>query len=159
MHINVLVMFFSCFGHKNNYHSWIFSLISNSKCEVIDPNFDLHPISGSGLIIFSHCAVLFFWCCSMYTEIGFCIVGFSRTVGFSFEMVLMCTCTWSAPETFQTWEDKGGDCAARWDTCVFMCVTATRHPRDQAGNSRFSLWLQHAQPHPWSSLFLLIISH
>lgn len=58
MHINVLDMFFSYFVHKNNYHSWIFSLISNSKCQVIDWNFDLLLISGSGLLSCSLLLVL-----------------------------------------------------------------------------------------------------
>lgn len=54
-------LYFSpCFVHKgNNYHSWIFSLVSNGEYGVIDSNFDLQPISQSGLIIFSHYPVLF----------------------------------------------------------------------------------------------------
>lgn len=82
MYINVLDMFFSYFVHKNNYHSSVFSLISNSKCWVIDPNFDLLSISGSGLITRGCYPVLCFQC---YTDC-FC------TSAFSFQVLLMCTC-------------------------------------------------------------------
>lgn len=72
-------MYWLCFPHalftKNNYQSWIFSLISNSKCEVIDPNFDLYPVSGSGLIIFSHYPLLFFWFYSMFRDLFFVLLA------------------------------------------------------------------------------------
>lgn len=132
--------FSPCFVHKrNNYHSWIFSLVSNSGCGVIDSNFDLQPISQSGLIIFSHYPVLF------SAEIGFCIVGCS------FHMVLMCTCTWITAETFQTWRDKGGDFAAGASPgaaplCVHVAESRSA-PEDQAANC-ISSWLQDTQHQP-----------
>lgn len=72
-------MYWLCFPHalftKNNYQSWIFSLISNSKCEVIDPNFDLYPTSGSGLIIFSHYPLQFFWFYSIFRDLFFVLLA------------------------------------------------------------------------------------
>lgn len=141
-------MYWLCFSGalftKNNYHLWIFSLISNSECKVIDPNFDLLPISGSGLITCSHYPVLFwfFFGATVCTEMSFC------TDGCSFQMVLMCTCTWSALETFQTWKTKvrtAQQDEADDEVLVLVCVTATPLPRKQAVKCRFSLWLQDIQ--------------
>lgn len=142
--------FSPCFVHKrNNYHSWIFSLVSNSGCGVIDSNFDLQPISQSGLIIFSHYPVLF------SAEIGFCIVGCS------FHMVLMCTCTWITAETFQTWRDKGGDFAAGASPgaaplCVHVAESSSA-PRGSGCKLHFILAAGCPAP-AWSSLLLLLAS-
>lgn len=140
--------FSPCFVHKrNNYHSWIFSLVSNSGCGVIDSNFDLQPISQSGLIIFSHYPVLF------SVEIGFCIVGCS------FHMVLLCTCTWITTEMFQTWRDKGGDFVAgasrgKAPLCVHVSESSSA-PRRSGCKLHFILAA--ASPAPaWSSLLLLL---
>lgn len=129
-----------CFVHKrNNYHSWIFSLVSNSECGVIDSNFDLQPISWSGLIIFSHYPVLFsvkrlvfvllaaafpwFWCAPAHE---------SQQRRSRLERTKVGTLQQEHPVVEHL--------------CVFVCLRAVQHP-DQAANC-ISLWLQDAQHQP-----------
>lgn len=114
--------FFPCFVHKrNNYHSWIFSLVSNRECGVIDSNFDLQPISRSGLIIFSHYPVLF---------------SVQRLVFVLLAAVF--TWFWCAPAREsqerrpRLERTKVGILQLEHPVvehfCVFMCLTAVQHP-------------------------------
>lgn len=136
-----------CFSYalftKNNYHSQIFSLISNSKCEVIDPNFDLHPISGSSLIIFSHYSLLFFWCYSVYRDYFlYCCLQLSN----GFDVHLHVKHARDVPDLKgQRWGLHSQTRLMMKCSCAFMCITGTQYPKDQAVNCRFSLWLQ--DPH------------
>lgn len=140
-------MYWLCFPHalfmKSNYHSWIFALISNSECEVIDPNFDLHPFSGSGLIISSDtqfCSLVlsFHRDCFLY-----CWLQLSN----GFDVHLHLKHTRDIPDLKgQRWDLHSKMGLVMKCSCAFMCVTATRHPRDEAVNCRFSLRLQDATP-------------
>lgn len=133
--------FSPCFVHKrNNYHSWIFSLVSNSECGVIDSNFDLQPISQSGLIIFSHYPVLF-----SVERLVFVLLAAAFTW------------FWCAPARelqqrhSRLERTKVGTLQQEHPVlkhlCVFMCLRAVQHPENQAANC-ISLWLQDVQHQP-----------